>query len=296
MEEIIKIPTGVKRFDEDSGGFAWGKAYLVSGGAHTAKSVFTAQFLMSGLSLGENVLLLTDKKPEDFLSFCADLQIDVNQYLQTGQFVLLKYLFQAEDIIKGEKDLSIMLGEFENFILANRVARVAVDTAVPLFQLISVKWFETGIKIFLGELQKLGVTLFLTSRMPATQKALEMRNLVEAAVAGSIHLDELTKPGGKTSRKMTVRKMNHINPPYPAYEFEVKNAEGIVITSRSAAGLESPREKVFSKTRKGGLSFSDEYKAEEPGSSEVKPSKWKGSVPPPGKTVSFSDKYDVENK
>lgn len=296
MEEILKTPTGIERLDRDTGGFIPGKTYLLSGGAHTAKTVFAVQFLRQGINSDENALLLTDKKPEDFLSVCRDLEMEMDHYLKSGRFVLLKYLFQAEDIIRGEKELSFLLGELENFILANRIGRAAVDTAVPLFRMIHKDWFDKGFGILIRELGKLGITLLLTSRMPATQKALEARNHVEANVSGSIHLDELTKSGGATTRKMTIRKMSHLAPPYPVYEFEIKKGEGISVTSRSSTGLESPRERILSKAKEAGVSFSKEYKEQE--SPRGKPSApgWPGALPKKGKGVSFPDKYDIENK
>ncbi len=296
MEEMLKVPTGIERFDRDTGGFISGKAYLISGGAHTAKTVFTVQFLRQGINSEENTLLLTDKKPEDFLSICRDLQLEMDDYLKSGRFVLLKYLFQAEDIIRGEKDLSFLLGELENFILANRIGRAAVDTAVPLFQMIHKDWFDKAFGILLRELEKLGITLLLTSRMPGTQKALETRNHVEAKVSGSIHLDELIKSGGETTRKMTIRKMSHLQPPYPVYEFEVKKGEGISVTSRSSTGLESPREKVLSKAKGAGVSFSKEYKEQESPRRKPSASGWPAASLKKGKGLSFSDKYDIENK
>ena len=296
MEEILKAPTGIDRLDRDSGGFIPGKTYLISGGAHTAKTVFAVQFLRKGIESEENTLLLTDKKPEDFLSVCRDLELDMDNHLKSGQFVLLRYLFQAEDIIRGEKDLSLLLGELENFILANRVGRAAVDTAVPLFQMIHKDWFDKGIRILVNELEKLGVTLLLTSRMPATQKALEARNHVEANASGSIHLDELIKAGGQTTRKMTIRKMSHLEPPYPVYEFEIKKGEGIIVTSRSSTGMESPRERILTKTKGKGVSFSREYRTDEPPRGKSPDSGWPGALPKKGKGVSFSDRYDIENK
>jgi KaiC/GvpD/RAD55 family RecA-like ATPase len=289
MEDLLKAPSGIERFDSDTGGFISGKTYLISGGAHTAKTVLTAQFLMRGLLSEENALLLTDNAPADFLSLCRDISISMDGYLNTGRLIILKYLFQSENIIRGEKDLSIMLGELENFILANKVARAAIDTAVPLFQMFHAGWFEKGFKILVG------VTLLLTSRMPGSQKAFEIKNHAEAIVSGSIHLDELTKSGGHTVRKMTVRKMTHIQPPYPVYEFEIKKGEGIRITSKSSAGLESPREKIRSKSGSLGLSFSKEYK-DDSSPAESPPAKSPRETSGTGKKgASFSDSYGIED-
>lgn len=296
MEEILQAPTGIERFDKDTGGFISGKSYLISGGADTAKTVFTVQFLRKGINSEENTLLITDKNPEDFMAICRDLEMEMDDYLKSGQFVLLKYLSQAEDIIRGEKDLSFLLGELENFILSNRISRAAVDTAVPLFQMIHHDWFNKGIGILLSELEKLGITLLLTSRMPATQKALEAKNHVEANVAGSIHLDEVKKKGGEVKRKMTIRKMSHLKPPYPVYEFEVRKGEGISVTSKSGTGLESPRERILPKSRGRGVSFSKEYRESESPPRKTPGSGWPDVSPEKEKGLSFSDKYDIDNK
>ena len=86
-----RVPSGIQGLDElIGGGFEKGKTYLVTGETGTGKTIFSLQFLLHGISLGEPGIYATmDQRPEHIIEDAGSLGWDVEKCIETEEFIFL---------------------------------------------------------------------------------------------------------------------------------------------------------------------------------------------------------------
>lgn len=257
------IASGIEGLDQRLGGLRRRGSFLLSGGHDTGKSIFTLQFLRAGLEREERAVLLTSGRPRDFLRLAAELELPVEHWLQSEELVVLRQVSDTPEIISGDQSLAEMIEALANLLLPVEASRLAIDSAVPLVQMFHPDYLEKGLLTFLGEMRQLGLTVLLTTLMPASRRTLGIRNFLEEKITGSIHLDEHTREDGTVNRKMVVRRMKGLEPPLPVFHCRLEPGRGLVITTESETGLETPRrprapEPAAAAERKG-ISFTSTY-------------------------------------
>ena len=130
------------------------------------------------------------------------------------------------------------------------------------------------------------LTVLLTTPMPSTRRAMNLRQHLEERVSGAIHMDEHTRPDGTVNRKMVVRRMRGMEPPYPVFICRIEAGRGIVITEQSEVGLTAPRTRQ-AKPSQGGLLFSRDYTVAERKQKEPATPLPEENKEPPDRSISF---------
>jgi len=127
VRNLERVKTGVRGLDELlSGGLPKESVTLVSGPPGSGKSIFCIQFLAKGIEEGKKCLYLTlDKKIEGLLLQAAELSINLEPAIQTGQ---IKFLFLN---INKKLIYESMINE----ILSGNYDRVVLDSITPLSEM-----------------------------------------------------------------------------------------------------------------------------------------------------------------
>ncbi len=251
--EATKIPcldSSLDLFDQELGGFPAGECTLICGGVDTGKTPLGLQFIHSGLVKEEKVALVTSFAPEEILARAAAMELDLDDYLHTSQLILIEQKTQTPGVIGSEDELNHMLTLLEQDLLPWEPTRLVIDSAVPLIGLFQADFRRIAIPTLIRRLNRNGFTTLLTTLMPASSEAMSVRKIIEDLSACSLHLDDQRRPDGQVTRRMTVRKMRGIEPPYPVYETEINSLNRLKLIKRFDVTLDAPKHPaVISSTR-----------------------------------------------
>jgi len=226
-----RVPTGIHGLDGlIGGGFEKGKAYLVTGETGTGKTIFSLQFLLHGISLGEPGIYATmDQKPDHIIEDAASLGWDIERYINSEEFIFL----DATPQVKSKSDSFSYMSFFSELKSYTRVLggrRVVLDPIVP-FLTASNKYIEIreNIRKVVTTLEENKCTTLITTEIPPGSQSLSMLGVEELFVHGIIVLG-LQKQTNSYVRTLLVRKMRGtpINLTYQTYI--IKQIDGIVIT------------------------------------------------------------------
>ncbi len=236
----IFLPFGITRLDQELEGIPSQDFCLVCGGTHTGKSVFAFNFLLNGLRNKETVALVASIPPEQVLEQADALQLPIRDYVETGDLILLYQKTQHPHLIHNKEDLSAVISALEEELLPWEPSRLVFDSFVPFISLFHPDFRKSGLQAAFRRLRRLELSVMLTTRMPRSSEALNMRRLVEERSACYFHLDEHRPPKGDPTRRLVVRKMQGLQPPYPVYNFVIEKGVGLKIYEKTDTPLEKP--------------------------------------------------------
>jgi circadian clock protein KaiC len=134
---LVKSPTGIKGFDElTGGGLPAGRPTLVSGGAGSGKTLFGLEFLVRGATEFDEpgVLLAFEELAPDLADNAASLGFDLPALEADGRlFVDAVHIDPTEIITTGDFDLGGLFIRLAAAVQSVAAKRVVLDTIEVLF-------------------------------------------------------------------------------------------------------------------------------------------------------------------
>ncbi len=230
-----KISSGIDGLDKLLfGGFPKGRAYLIAGEPGAGKTIFSLQFLLAGLALGERCVYISiDEKPEHVIADALSMGWDLTPYLQKGQFHILdvtSYFSKSKIETDGGIYIHQIVEDILAFVKKAGAQRLAIDPISPLvFAERKLPEISEYIKtlIFATE-DNLGCTTVLTSYVPVGSDKVSQHGIEEFAASGIILL-RLVKTNNKPMRSASVRKMRGTRIDLTEYSYEILPNRGIVL-------------------------------------------------------------------
>ncbi len=212
-----RVRTGVPGFDElVEGGLPEGRAFLVSGGTGTGKTIFATQFLVNGAKQGEpGVYLTLDERPElireDMLRFGWNLrQLEDNGSLKIVDGTLAKLGMPSDEEFSLPAtgfDLDKLLLELMRAIKKIKAKRVVIDS-IPALGLNFENEHEVrkAVLKIVYLLSRAGVTTVFTTEINEDSKQLGKYGVEEFVADGVIVLHYMGI-GTQSNRTLHIRKM-----------------------------------------------------------------------------------------
>ena len=229
-----KIESGIEGFDKLLyGGIPEGRAYLVSGEPGTGKTIFTMQYLVHGLQLGEKATYISiDEKPEHVIADCTALGWDINRFLENGQLQIIDItrFFSSMTNSTGTKSISHVIDDILGVVKQSGATRLGIDPIAPLIfseadQAVVVEY----IRKLIFSLEEHGdCTTLLTSYVPVGSEKVSSIGIEEFAASGIIVL-RLIRLNNKRIRTIGVRKMRGTRIDLTEYSFEILPQRGLIL-------------------------------------------------------------------
>jgi len=217
VDFMNRVRTGVPGFDElVEGGLPEGRAFLVSGGTGTGKTIFATQFLVNGAKQGEpGVYLTLDERPElireDMLRFGWNLrQLEDNGSLKIVDGTLAKLGMPSDEEFSLPAtgfDLDKLLLELMRAIKKIKAKRVVIDS-IPALGLNFENEHEVrkAVLKIVYLLSRAGVTTVFTTEINEDSKQLGKYGVEEFVADGVIVLHYMGI-GTQSNRTLHIRKM-----------------------------------------------------------------------------------------
>lgn len=232
---IEKIDSGIEGFNKLLyGGFPQGRAYLISGEPGTGKTIFSLQYLLAGIKLGEKCIYISiDEKPEHIILDAEALGWNLKPLLENGQLQIIDvttYFGSSKNNEKEALNVNKVVDDIIHYVKESGAKRLAIDPIAPL--IFSEKEFPNVVEyirrlIFTIE-DNSGCTTLLTSYVPVGSEKVSSIGIEEFAASGIIML-KLVKVNNKRIRTIGVRKMRGSRIDLTEYSFEILPERGVVL-------------------------------------------------------------------
>jgi len=232
---VERVKTGIPGLDEIlGGGIPKRNIVLLSGGPGTGKSIFSYQYLWSGLQSGEpSVFVALEEHPVQVRLNMSQFGWDVRKYEKDGLFAVVDaFTGGIGEAAKRERYVVQDVDNFDEFLEVLRSAvkdlnavRVAIDSVSTLYlaKPAVARKIVMGLKRILAGL---GVTGILVSQVSVTERGFGGPG-VEHAADGIIRLD-LDEVDGELVRSLIVWKMRGTSHSLKRHLFEITD-KGIVV-------------------------------------------------------------------
>ena len=221
MVNLVRIKTGIPGLDPlIQGGFLPNSINLLTGGTGTGKTIFSCQFLWTGLERGESgVYISLEEDPESIKEDALEFGWDFEKYEKKGLFKIL-YHDPAQITNIGP----VIMEEIKNI----KAKRLVVDSVSLLGLTIeSLSQIRKRIFSITNTIKQSGCVALLISEIPDGAKGIS-RFGVEEFVVDSVVVLSYMDTGGNYNRGLMVRKMRRTDHGKDLYPFTIGKS-GIVV-------------------------------------------------------------------
>ena len=228
--------TGIKGFDQMcGGGFPAGSSSVVAGSSGTGKTVFSCQFIQSGLKSGERALIISFQQSEDELmalgrafgmSLAGYREKGLLDVIYLGQTSLSvdRLLYELRELLIGEK--------------AKSYSRVAVDGLTHLVQAIrEPSYLQDYVESLLSLLRAGGLTSIFTFEVDKMFGSFEIDSLSTLGLFDNLVLMRYVELEGEIRKAMTILKMRGVDHEKSIPEYVISK-NGVELLSKFEAGVE----------------------------------------------------------
>jgi circadian clock protein KaiC len=238
--KIEKVLTGIDGFDlVTNGGLPVGRSTLVSGTAGSAKTVLAMQFLVEGVSRGENGVLVTfEEAPPDLRRNVLGFGWDVAKLEAEKKFAFVDASPRADEerLETGGYDFGALVARIEAAIRKVGAKRVALDSIGSIFaQFQDTTSVRRELHRIAAALKEFGVTALITSERNEEYGAIS-RHGVEEFVADNVILLRNVLEDEKRRRTLEILKFRGTSHQKGEYPFSV-NDNGVIVIPLSAIEL-----------------------------------------------------------
>lgn len=224
------VKTGVKGVDTllDGKGIPKGSSVLVLGAPGCGKTTFSVQFLLAGVSQGENgVYVSLDEDPQNLISNAQHLGVDLKQPVDSGKIAMVdaspirllppKLKLGSAEVGRKEFALATLISSLTEAIHKVKAARLVIDPISTLILHFSEE-FERRIAFLdlLAATSKSGCSTLLVSELSDAQ--LQRRYQFEEFLAQGVLVMTKILTGSTFTRVFSVEKMRgvaHDTQPHP---------------------------------------------------------------------------------
>ncbi len=212
-----RVRTGITGFDElVEGGLPEGRAFLISGGTGTGKTIFATQFLVNGAKMNEpGVYLTLDERPdlirEDMLRFGWNLRaLEDSSMIKVVDGTMAKLGIPSDEEFSLPAtgfDLDKLLLELMRAIKKIKAKRVVIDSIPALgLNLDNEQDVRKAVLKMIYLLARAGVTTMFTTEINEDSKQLGKYGVEEFVADGVIVLHYMGI-GTQSNRTLHIRKM-----------------------------------------------------------------------------------------
>ncbi|RLE80863.1 MAG: recombinase RecA [Thermoprotei archaeon] len=238
MRGLEIIPSGIEGLDQViGGGFIRGRTYLVSGETGTGKTLFSLNFLVYGITLGDKgVYVLVDESVEDLMRGAKDFGWDLEALVDRGFLSILTLSQEAMEKLSTKPLDTIVRSivvDIKSEVEKIGASRLVIDPVISLvFQEKDVVWMREFIRRLIMSIEnEVKCTTIITSEIPTNSNSISRFGVEEFLASGVLVLG-LQRIGDEYIRTLLVRKMRW-RPVKPSiYVFEIVPGKGIVVKGR----------------------------------------------------------------
>ena len=242
VSPVTKHPTGIPGFDLISdGGLPRARATLIAGTAGSAKTIFAAQFLVSGIvNEGEPGVFVTfEDRVEDIRANMLSFGWDIAEWEAQGKWLFVDAAPDPEEptTVVGGFDLSALLARIENAVVKIGAKRISLDSLNALFvQFAEHPILRAELFRITTTLKRLGVTVVFTAERLHDYGEVT-RHGVEEFVADNVILLRNLLDNERRRRTVEILKLRGAKHQRGEYPFTITSRDGIVVIPLSGIEL-----------------------------------------------------------
>ena len=239
---IEKLETGIVGFDDiANGGLPKGRTTLVAGTAGSAKTVFSAQFLVRGITEADEggVFVTFEETPDDVRKNLLAFGWDIPAFEAAGKWAFVDVSPRPDEqvVVSGEFDLGALLARIEHAVQKVGAKRVSVDSIAAVFGKFEQQAIIRRELLRLASaLKQIGVTAILTAERSEEYGDIA-RYGIEEFVADNVIILRNVLEIEKRRRTMEILKFRGTDHQKGEFPFTISSKRGIVGVPLSMVNL-----------------------------------------------------------
>jgi len=217
------------------GGLQRGKTYLVSGEAGTGKTIFCLQYILQGLSLGENGIYLTiDERPSHVIQDAATFGWDLETPIEEKRLYLVDITQEFSELrlgkFKGHVEHEKIVEEIRSLVREIDAKRLVIDPIVPMFASPENQFqLREYIRRLMFSLDEIETTNIVTSFIQTGSNMISRFGVEEFFASGVIVLG-MEREEMVYNRVIFIRKMRGTPIDLRVRRFIIDSRRGIILT------------------------------------------------------------------
>ena len=231
-----RVATGIAGLDEVmEGGLQQGKTSLISGETGTGKTIFCLQYILEGLSRGENGVYLTiDEKPAHLVEDATSLGWDLETPISKNRLVLMDMTPEFSELrlgrFEGDIEHETFIGEVKKYVKKVKAKRVVIDPIVPMFSSPDNQFqLREYIRRMMFSLDEIGTTNLVSSFIPTGSNSIS-RFGVEEFFASGVMVLGIEREEMMYHRVLLIRKMRGTAIDLRVRRYVINSDTGISLT------------------------------------------------------------------
>jgi circadian clock protein KaiC len=259
-ESLIKVPTGIKGFDEITfAGIPRNRPTLIVGGIGSGKTFFSMQFILKGISeFNEPGVFMTfEEKANELLTNVSNLGYDLKKLIVENK-IYLEHLQigQYEMQESGKYNIDGLFIRIEQAIKRTGAKRIVFDSLDSLFSNLDISLLRSEFKRLFFWLKEKNITAIITAESGftyITRLGLE-ENIADCVIELSNRI--VNQVAIRRLRILKYRGSNHANNEYPfvidnkglfVYPIIQQSIDEPISTTRISTGISSLDEMLENK-------------------------------------------------
>ncbi|MBM3326588.1 MAG: response regulator [Calditrichaeota bacterium] len=238
-----RVSSGLDFLDASTGGIYANRCYLLRGPSLSGRSTAALQFLLSGITDGENALMLCSDQIENVILKAESGGIPIADHLMDNRLIIMEY---PREIVAGQGSYATivkLLGEIEEYIGYYRCSRLVFDTLIPLLTQTNEPHLINYIYSLMSSIDAFNTTTLVVIGEPGSPATYRITQLLEDSVVGSFSLSKNKTRDGQQSLFQVHKLVNPITPPTSykvRFEYGVGIVQDLVTTKPSSAAEARP--------------------------------------------------------
>lgn len=231
-----RLATGISGLDPlIERGLPEGKSYLVTGDPGGGKSIFCAQFLLTGLQEGEKaVYVAIDETPAEIVEQGASLGLDLAKYVDSKALQILDASTHFSSRTGREKEIDVqrVVIDLSAYVKRMDARRLVIDSVGPLILLRdSSSRIQDQARRLIYALQTTMKTTNLLTCYPVPRTGEKEEHAVEEFLVAGVIALRLKKTETGWRRTLAVEKMRATATDLKEHEFSIEKGKGIVLSA-----------------------------------------------------------------
>lgn len=234
QQGVERLEVGIPGFDVVAGGgIPAGRSTLIAGTAGSGKTLFSIQYLISGLERYDQagVYVAFDESAEEIVRNVVNLGWDLDAHRQAGRLALLDVAEVAgEEVVQaGQFDLIGLLSRLERAVKQTGAARVVFDSLTGLFpHFADQSVVRREMHRITAAMRSLGVTTLITAERSEEYGPVG-RYGVEEFVADNVVILRHPLSGERRRRTLEILKFRGAHHHKGEYPFSIEGRSGITV-------------------------------------------------------------------
>ena len=198
MQKKIQIlSSGIPLVDKEWGGFYRGGTYLLVGSHKSGRTSLSLQYAKKAADQNEVCLFFTSARPKDLLIQAASVDIDLQDYMEKNQVIVVRVAPPADTdgIYNIDESLIEYMNDIVTVVEQYRPSKIVFDELTPFIEFNNLDLLNRVFTNTCEQIEDNGITTLFVLSEPVTSGTQAIVNILTNKSTGVVYLKKEDEEG-----------------------------------------------------------------------------------------------------